>query len=94
MSFEIIDIPDADLTFSRTWRESESMDWMERLKKEIEWELNQDHSYDTEINTGTKVFHKKFGKGKILKLDIDKAVVDFENFSEKKIYLKFLKIID
>ena len=41
MSFEIIDIPDADLTFSRTWRESESMDWMERLKKEIEWEQHR-----------------------------------------------------
>ena len=40
MSFEIIDIPDADLTFSRTWRESESMNWMERLKKEIEWLLD------------------------------------------------------
>ena len=41
MNFEIIDIPDADLTFSRTWRESESMDWMERLKKEIEWEQHR-----------------------------------------------------
>ena len=41
MSFEIIDIPDADLTFSRTWRESVSMDWMERLKKEIEWEQHR-----------------------------------------------------
>ncbi|MEK9615921.1 MAG: alpha-ketoglutarate-dependent dioxygenase AlkB, partial [Deltaproteobacteria bacterium] len=41
MNFEIINIPDADLTFSRTWRESESMDWMERLKKEIEWEQHR-----------------------------------------------------
>ena len=41
MNFEIIDIPDADLTFSRTWRESESTDWMERLKKEIEWEQHR-----------------------------------------------------
>ena len=41
MSFEIIDIPDGDLTFSRTWRESESVDWMERLKKEIEWKQHR-----------------------------------------------------
>ena len=41
MNFEIIDIPDGDLTFSRTWRESESVDWMERLKKEIEWKQHR-----------------------------------------------------
>jgi alkylated DNA repair dioxygenase AlkB len=41
MSFEIINIPDGDLTFSRTWRESESVDWMERLKKEIELEQHR-----------------------------------------------------
>ena len=41
MNFEIIDIPDGDLTFSRTWRESESVDWMERLRKEIEWEQHR-----------------------------------------------------
>ena len=41
MSFEIINIPDGDLTFSRTWRESESVDWMERLRKEIEWEQHR-----------------------------------------------------
>jgi len=41
MNFEIIDIPDGDLTFSRTWRESESVDWMECLRKEIEWEQHR-----------------------------------------------------
>ena len=41
MSFEIINISDGDLTFSRTWRESESVDWMERLRKEIEWEQHR-----------------------------------------------------
>ena len=41
MNFEIIDIPDGDLTFSRTWRESESIDWMERLIEEIELEQHQ-----------------------------------------------------
>ena len=63
-------------------------------KNEIDWDINQDYTYDNEISAGSKVFHKKYGNGKILKLDTDKALVDFENFSSKKIYLKFLKIID
>ena len=61
---------------------------------EIEWDINQDHSFKDEINIGTKVFHMKFGHGKIIEIDNEKAIVDFENISSKKIYLKFLKIID
>ena len=62
-------------------------------KTEIEWDMNQDHEFN-EANVGEKVYHKKFGHGKILKLDLDKALVDFEKFSSKKIYLKYLKFID
>ena len=62
-------------------------------KTEIEWDMNQDHEF-IELSVGEKVYHKKFGYGKILKLDLDKALVDFENFSSKKIYLKYLKLID
>ena len=62
-------------------------------KTEIEWDMNQDHEF-IEVSVGEKVYHKKFGYGKILKLDLDKALVDFENFSSKKIYLKYLKLID
>ena len=43
---------------------------------------------------GKNVYHQKFGNGKIIKLDGDKALIDFDNFSSKKVYLKFLKIID
>ena len=63
-------------------------------KNEIEWEINQDIMYENELEVGTKVFHKKFGNGKILNLDSDKAIVNFENFNSKKIYLKYLKVID
>ncbi len=63
-------------------------------KNQIDWEINQDYSYQSEISIGTKVFHKKFGNGKIIKVDNDKALVDFEDFSSKKIYLKYLKFID
>ena len=62
-------------------------------KTEIEWDMNQDHEF-IEVSVGEKVYHKKFGYGKILKLDLDKALVDFENFFFKKIYLKYLKLID
>ncbi len=63
-------------------------------KNEIVWDLNQDYYGENEINNGTKVFHQKFGNGIVLQLDNDSALIDFENFSTKKIYLKFLKIID
>lgn len=63
-------------------------------RNEIDWEFNQDFSYENDFQIGERVFHKKFGYGKILNIDNDKAVIDFENFSSKKIYLKFLKIID
>ncbi len=63
-------------------------------KNNIDWDLNQDYSYPDEINIGSKVFHKKYGNGNILKLDNDKALVDFDKFSSKKIYIKFLKFID
>ncbi len=64
------------------------------LKNDIEWDLNQDNDFDNKLNIGTTVFHKKFGNGKIINLDSDKALVDFDNFSSKKIYIKFLRIID
>ena len=63
-------------------------------KNEIDWDINQDFNYLNEINVGEKVYHKKFGYGKILNLDSDKALVDFEEYSTKNIYIKYLKIID
>ncbi len=62
--------------------------------KNIDWEFNQDHSFFDELNIGTKVSHKKYGNGIIINIDSDKALVDFENFSYKKIYIKFLNIIN
>ena len=63
-------------------------------KNNIDWDFNQDLEYDVDIPKGKNVYHQKFGNGKIIKLDGDKALIDFENFSSKKVYLKFLKIID
>ena len=63
-------------------------------KNKIDWEFNQDTSFENENYQEKKVFHKKYGYGKIIKLDGDKALVNFENFSSKNIYLKYLKFID
>ncbi len=63
-------------------------------KKEIEWEINQDYTYEIEFTAGSKVFHKKYGNGIIVNLDTDKALVEFENLTSRNIYLKFLKTID
>ena len=63
-------------------------------KNKIDWEFNQDTSFENENYQEKKVFHKKYGYGKIIKLDGDKALVNFEDFSSKNIYLKYLKFID
>ena len=63
-------------------------------KNKIDWEFNQDTSFENENYQEKKVFHKKYGYGKIIKLDRDKALVNFEDFSSKNIYLKYLKFID
>ena len=63
-------------------------------KNNIDWDFNQDFEYNDNISIGKNVYHQKFGKGVILMIDNDKALIDFENFSSKKIYLKYLKIID
>ena len=58
-------------------------------KNEIDWDINQD--IDFFPKAGDRVFHKKFGYGKILFLEGEKAEVDFDNFSKKSVFLKFLK---
>ncbi len=63
-------------------------------KKEIDWDINQDHGYINDIEKNQKVFHMKFGYGKVLNIDGDKAIINFKGNISKKIYLKFLKIID
>ena len=63
-------------------------------KNKIDWEFNQDTSFENENYQEKKVFHKKYGYGKIIKLDGDKALINFEDFSSKNIYLKYLKFID
>ena len=59
---------------------------------------HQDHEYIEESNIlfqeGSRVFHKKYGYGKILKFDGKTVNVQFEKSDQKKIFLKYLQFID
>ena len=60
---------------------------LENKTEDIDWEFNQDMSFEGDLMIDDEVLHKKYGTGIILKKDIDKAEVDFENFGLKKVYL-------
>ena len=61
---------------------------------DIEWEFNQDISMEENIKKGDKVFHQKFGYGKILFIEDDKAEVDFEKSSQKQVFIKYLQFMN
>ncbi len=63
-------------------------------KEEIDWDFNQDETIENNYISGKKVYHLKFGYGKISQLDGDKAEVIFDNFTTKRVYLRYLKIIN
>ena len=65
---------------------------LERKKNEVDWEFNQDMTFDTNIGNNDKVFHKKFGKGIVLTLDNETAEVEFVKYGIRKVYLKFLQL--
>ena len=60
--------------------------------EEIDWEINQDHEIHQHIKVGNRVFHQKFGYGKITKIDGEKAEVNFEKTSTKNIFIKYLNL--
>ncbi len=66
---------------------------LDNKKNHIDWDFNQDLSYEIKITTNDKVFHKKFGEGIVLNTDRDKAEVEFSKYGTKKVYLKFLNTI-
>jgi len=65
---------------------------LENKSKDVDWEFNQDISFEDDLMIDDTVVHKKYGTGIIIKKDVDKAEVKFENFGLKKIYLRFLHI--
>ena len=59
---------------------------------EVDWDLNQDYQQETNFPLkGTRVFHQKFGHGNIIKIDGDKADVNFDKSSKKSIFMKYLQ---
>ena len=60
-------------------------------KKEDDWFFDQDYQLNSSAIEGSRVFHQKFGYGKIIFIDGDKAEVDFEKSSQRKIFLKYLQ---
>ena len=63
---------------------------LEKKITEIEWEFNQDTSFEKKINIDDNVFHKKFGRGIVINVDNDTAEVKFNKYGLKKVYLNFL----
>ncbi len=65
---------------------------LENKSSDFDWEFNQDFSFEQDLSIDDIVSHKKYGIGKIVQKDSDKAEVEFKNFGLKKIYLKFLQL--
>ncbi len=59
-----------------------------------DWDFNQDNESQYILENGSKVFHQKFGYGRILFIEGDKAEVDFKKSSTKMVFVKFLQAID
>ena len=58
------------------------------------WDFNQEYQgRDLDSIEGARVFHQKFGHGKIISLDGDKAEVNFDKSSQKKIFIKYLQFM-
>ena len=62
-------------------------------KEEVDWDFNQDYQLNSNAIEGSRVFHQKFGYGKVIFIDGDKAEVDFEKSTQRKIYLKYLQFM-
>ena len=60
--------------------------------EQIDWDFNQDNLMSEKIE-GSRVFHEKFGYGKILQIDGQSAEVNFEKTTNKKVFIKYLKFI-
>ena len=63
-----------------------------KQENSIDWDINQDLSYENNLKQGSRVFHKKFGYGKVLTIENDSAEVQFEKSSNRKVFIKFLQI--
>ena len=49
---------------------------------------------ETPYSAGDRVFHQKFGYGRVVTVDADKLTVDFDHSGEKKVIDSFVKPAD
>ena len=77
------------------FKSSIASEWlMENSKKVINhYEDNKYGNNDSNFKLMERIFHQKFGYGKIIEIDGDKATVDFEKAGEKKLILTFIEKI-
>ena len=82
-------------SYSNNFKSSIATEWLKANNKK---EINFSNDY-TKQNKGNKfrlmerIFHQKFGYGKILEIDGDKVTIDFEKAGEKKLMLTFIEKI-
>ena len=70
-------------------------EWFNRNNK-IANNYKKENIYENKTNQFKlleRVFHQKFGYGKIIEIDGDKATINFEKAGEKKLILTFIEKI-
>ena len=95
----IDELPDKNInrfsSYSNNFKSSIASEWLiANNKKEINLSKDYiDENNDNKFKLRERIFHQKFGYGKILEIDGDKVTIDFEKAGEKKLMLTFIEKI-
>ena len=95
----IDELPDKNInrfsSYSNNFKSSIASEWfIANNKKEINLSKEYiDENNDNKFKLMERIFHQKFGYGKILEIDGDKVRIDFEKAGEKKLMLTFIEKI-
>ena len=95
----IDELPDKNInrfsTYSNNFKSSIASEWLiANNKKGINLSKDYiDENNDNKFKLMERIFHQKFGYGKILEIDGDKVTIDFEKAGEKKLMLTFIEKI-
>ncbi len=95
----IDELPDKNInrfsSYSNNFKSSIASEWLiANNKKGINLSKDYiDENNDNKFKLMERIFHQKFGYGKILEIDGDKVTIDFEKAGEKKLMLTFIEKI-
>ena len=95
----IDELPDKNInrfsSYSNNFKSSIASEWfIANKRKEIDFSKEYiDENNDNKFKLMERIFHQKFGYGKILEIDGDKVTIDFEKAGEKKLMLTFIEKI-